>query len=64
VGLKAYVVCQLLEIEVPNAPERPFPESTMVKVRRFYRPEDISSEKAYCSDIREVSINLSPDSIF
>jgi DNA (cytosine-5)-methyltransferase 1 len=64
VGLKAYVLCQLLEIEVPNAPERPFPESTMVKVRRFYRPEDISSEKAYCSDIREVSIILSPDSIF
>lgn len=54
VGLKAYVVCQLLEIEVPNAPQRPFPESTMVKVRRFYRPEDISSRKAYSSDIREV----------
>ncbi|KAL0412823.1 UNVERIFIED_CONTAM: DNA (cytosine-5)-methyltransferase 1B [Sesamum radiatum] len=25
-----------------------------VKVRRFFRPEDISSEKAYSSDIREV----------
>ena len=59
VGLKARVICQLLEIEVPNSHERPCPESTMVKVRRFFRPEDISSQKAYCSDIREVSIILS-----
>ena len=59
VGLKAHVICQLLEIEVPNSHERPCPESTVVKVRRFFRPEDISSEKAYCSDIREVSIILS-----
>ncbi|KAK6939353.1 DNA (cytosine-5)-methyltransferase 1, replication foci domain [Dillenia turbinata] len=52
VGLKAFVVCQLVEIIAPtnlvNA------KSTKVKVRRFFRPEDISAEKAYCSDIQEV----------
>ncbi|KAK3183178.1 hypothetical protein Dsin_030464 [Dipteronia sinensis] len=52
VGLKAYVVCQLLEIEVPK--EQGSAKSTKVKVQRFFRPEDISAEKAYCSDIREV----------
>ncbi|TXG69970.1 hypothetical protein EZV62_004905 [Acer yangbiense] len=52
VGLKAYVVCQLLKIEVPK--EQGSAKSTKVKVRRFFRPEDISAEKAYCSDIREV----------
>ncbi|TXG53651.1 hypothetical protein EZV62_018907 [Acer yangbiense] len=52
VGLKAYVVCQLLEIEVPK--EQGTAKSTKVKVQRFFRPEDISAEKAYCSDIREV----------
>ncbi|GLT76699.1 hypothetical protein SLA2020_483440 [Shorea laevis] len=54
VGLKAYVVCQLLEIEASNKSNQASPESTKVKVRRFFRPEDISLEKAYCSDIREV----------
>ena len=55
VGLNAYVVCQLLGIESPKGSKQPCPISTMVKVRRFFRPEDISVEKAYCSDIREVS---------
>ncbi|XP_057972013.1 DNA (cytosine-5)-methyltransferase 1-like [Malania oleifera] len=54
VGLKAYVVCQLLDIIVPKAPKQAEINSTQVKVRRFFRPEDVSSEKAYCSDIREV----------
>ncbi|XP_059647244.1 DNA (cytosine-5)-methyltransferase 1 [Cornus florida] len=54
VGLKAYIVCQLLEIVVPKTPKQAETNSTQVKVRRFYRPEDISVEKAYCSDIREV----------
>ncbi|XP_063936532.1 DNA (cytosine-5)-methyltransferase 1A isoform X1 [Daucus carota subsp. sativus] len=54
VGLKAYAICQLLEIIVPKAPKQAEPHSTEIKVRRFYRPEDISDEKAYCSDIREV----------
>ncbi|KAL8470986.1 hypothetical protein ACS0TY_033531 [Phlomoides rotata] len=51
VGLKAYVICQLLEICEPKKADV---SSVKVKVRRFYRPEDISSEKAYSSDIREV----------
>ncbi|KAG6490590.1 hypothetical protein ZIOFF_051890 [Zingiber officinale] len=51
VGLKAYVVCQILEIPVSKQHTL---KSAKVKVRRFYRPEDISSEKAYSSDIREV----------
>lgn len=53
-GMKAYVVCQLLGIEVPKTSTKACPESTKVKVRRFFRPEDISEEKAYYSDIREV----------
>lgn len=56
VGLQAYVVCHLLGIESPKGLKQPSPGSTMVKVRRFFRPEDISVEKAYCSDVREVSI--------
>lgn len=56
VGLKAYVVCQVLEIIVPKEPKQAKMESTQIKVRRFYRPEDISAEKAYSSDIREVKI--------
>lgn len=54
VGLKANVVCQLLEILTSNATRKAEPDSTQVKLRRFFRPEDISEEKAYCSDIREV----------
>lgn len=54
VGLKPYVVCQLTEIILPKTPKQAEPESTKVKVRRFFRPEDISAEKAYSSDIREV----------
>ncbi|WOK98331.1 DNA (cytosine-5)-methyltransferase 1B-like [Canna indica] len=54
VGLKAYVVCQILEIQASNGSKQPTPKSTEVKVRRFYRPEDVSSAKAYSSDIREV----------
>ena len=55
-GMKAYVVCQLLGIEVPETSTKACPESTKVKVWRFFRPEDISEEKAYYSDIREVSM--------
>ncbi|PKI39705.1 hypothetical protein CRG98_039875, partial [Punica granatum] len=54
VGLKAYAVCQLLEILAPKETKKVEAHSTQIKVRRFYRPEDISSEKAYYSDIREV----------
>ncbi|KAF5803309.1 putative DNA (cytosine-5-)-methyltransferase [Helianthus annuus] len=54
VGLKAYVVCQLLQIESPKTSKRVDPDSVMVQVRRFYRPEDLSADKAYRSDIQEV----------
>ncbi|KAL5560163.1 hypothetical protein UlMin_036374, partial [Ulmus minor] len=54
VGLKAYVVCQLLEIIVTNKTSKAESSSTQVKVRRYYRPEDISDQKAYVSDVREV----------
>ncbi|KAK0589784.1 hypothetical protein LWI29_018500 [Acer saccharum] len=52
VGLKAYVVCQLLEIEVSK--EQGSAKSTKIKVQRIFSHEDISVEKAYCSDIQEV----------
>ncbi|KAF8404029.1 hypothetical protein HHK36_008905 [Tetracentron sinense] len=48
VGSKAYAVCHLLEIDIPKPPKQ------AVIVRRFFRPEDISAEKGYSSDIREV----------
>lgn len=54
IGLKAYVVCQVLEIIVKMGTKHAEMKFTKVKVRRFFRPEDISNQKAYCSDIREV----------
>ncbi|KAK7314847.1 hypothetical protein VNO77_33375 [Canavalia gladiata] len=54
VGLKAYVVCQVLEIIVKKETKQAEVKSTQVKIRRFFRPEDVSNEKAYCSDIQEV----------
>ncbi|KAJ7970086.1 DNA (cytosine-5)-methyltransferase [Quillaja saponaria] len=54
VGLKAYVVCELLDFIFEEQPEQAQVKPTHINVRRFYRPEDISSDKAYRSDIREV----------
>ncbi|KAJ1383812.1 S-adenosyl-L-methionine-dependent methyltransferase [Sesbania bispinosa] len=54
VVLKAYVVCQVLEIIVKKEIKQAEIKSTQVKIRRFFRPEDVSNEKAYCSDIQEV----------
>ncbi|XP_010472460.1 PREDICTED: DNA (cytosine-5)-methyltransferase 2-like [Camelina sativa] len=54
IGLSAYVVCQLLDIVVVSEPKRASKASFEVKVARFYRPEDISGEKAYTSDIQEI----------
>ena len=54
VGLKAYAVCQVLEIVVKMEIKHSDVKSTQVKIRRFFRPEDVSNEKAYCSDIQEV----------
>ena len=42
VGLKAFAICQLLEVLIPKNPQQADDSSTQVKVRRFYRPEDIS----------------------
>ncbi|KAM7258254.1 hypothetical protein ACFE04_013995 [Oxalis oulophora] len=53
VGLKAYVICQILEIVV-DGPKKATANSAEIKLRRFFRPENISSEKAHASDIREV----------
>nr|AQM49847.1 methyltransferase 1 [Boechera holboellii] len=53
IGLRAYAVCQLLEI-VPKESRKADLGSFDVKVRRFYRPEDVSAEKAYASDIQEL----------
>ncbi|XP_004287724.1 PREDICTED: DNA (cytosine-5)-methyltransferase 1-like [Fragaria vesca subsp. vesca] len=52
-GLKPFVVCQVLGIITKGSKQSEM-KSTQVKVRRFFRPEDISVEKAYCSDVREV----------
>ncbi|KAJ4789770.1 Cytosine-specific methyltransferase [Rhynchospora pubera] len=54
VGLKAFVVCHLLEVEARSGFKGAQPASTKAKVRRFYRPDDISAAKAYSSDIREI----------
>ncbi|XP_051145037.1 DNA (cytosine-5)-methyltransferase 1B-like [Andrographis paniculata] len=54
VGLKSYVICQLLEICECKQSKREDASAVRVRVRRFFKPEDISLEKAYSSDIREV----------
>ncbi|ESQ46215.1 hypothetical protein EUTSA_v10000011mg [Eutrema salsugineum] len=58
IGLRAYVVCQMLEIIIPKESRK---GSFKVKVRRFYRPEDISAEKAYASDIQELYYSQDTD---
>ncbi|EOA12790.1 hypothetical protein CARUB_v10025739mg [Capsella rubella] len=60
IGLRAYVVCQLLEI-VPKESRKADLGSFDVKVRRFYRPEDVSAEKAYASDIQELYYSQDTD---
>ena len=52
---KAYVVSQLVEIIVPKEPKQTEATSTKVKGRRFFLPEDISSDNTYHSDIRYVT---------
>ncbi|KQK20551.1 DNA (cytosine-5)-methyltransferase 1B isoform X2 [Brachypodium distachyon] len=54
IGLKPYAVCHLLDVCEPVGSKKINPASAKVSVRRFYRPDDISSDKAYTSDIREV----------
>ncbi|XP_027157672.1 DNA (cytosine-5)-methyltransferase 1B-like [Coffea eugenioides] len=54
VVLKPFTVCQFLGIDQHKPFKNADPESTIVKLRRFFRPEDISADKAYHSDIREI----------
>ncbi|VFQ73766.1 unnamed protein product [Cuscuta campestris] len=54
VGLRAYTICQLIEVPGKEGSEEADIDSTEVKIRRFFRPDDISAEKAYSSDIREI----------
>uniref|UniRef100_A0A8R7QJG5 Cytosine-specific methyltransferase n=1 Tax=Triticum urartu TaxID=4572 RepID=A0A8R7QJG5_TRIUA len=54
VGLKPYVVCCLQSVNGASRSHKANLKSTKVSVRRLYRPDDISSDKAYSSDIREV----------
>ncbi|RZC49090.1 hypothetical protein C5167_017522 [Papaver somniferum] len=54
VGLKAFVACQLVDVDFPKNSKKITPQSFEVEVRRFFRPEDASFEKAYASDVREV----------
>ncbi|KAM0873114.1 hypothetical protein ACQ4PT_038301 [Festuca glaucescens] len=54
IGLKPYAVCHLLDVRESAGSKKVDPASTKISVRRFYRPDDISSAKAYSSDIREV----------
>ncbi|GJN23014.1 hypothetical protein PR202_gb10628 [Eleusine coracana subsp. coracana] len=63
VGLKPYVVCHVLSVHAPAGSKKANSESTKVNVRRFYRPDDISSTKAYSSDIREI-FQLVVDHVF
>ena len=54
VGLKPYVVCCLQSVNAAAGSHKANRKSTKVCVRRLYRPNDISLDKAYSSDIREV----------
>ncbi|KAG2242456.1 hypothetical protein Bca52824_095705 [Brassica carinata] len=51
IALDAFCVCQVLDIVFPKSSKDALFE---VKLRRFYRPEDISTEKAYTSNIQEL----------
>ena len=46
VGLKPYVVCRLQSVNGASRSHKANLKSTKVSVRRLYRPDDISSDKA------------------
>ncbi|WZZ74546.1 hypothetical protein YC2023_085916 [Brassica napus] len=52
VDSKSFVVCQLLKVVVSKVSS--LNDLFEVIVRRFYRPEDMSPDKAFTSDIQEV----------
>ncbi|MCO5563301.1 hypothetical protein L7F22_016941 [Adiantum nelumboides] len=53
-GLRAYVICQLLGVKADKGLKQLNGKNIRLSVRRFFRPEDISAEKAYTADMREV----------
>ncbi|KAL3515763.1 hypothetical protein ACH5RR_022665 [Cinchona calisaya] len=52
--LKPFTICQFLGIDQHKPFKEADPESTILRLRRFFRPDDISADKAYHSDIREI----------
>ena len=56
VGLRTYVVRQILEIMFHMESKKMKAKYIQMKVRRFYRLKDNSTEKEYASDIQKVSI--------
>ncbi|TVT97957.1 hypothetical protein EJB05_56783, partial [Eragrostis curvula] len=53
-----YVFEVLIGTQILAGSRKLNPTSTKVSARRFYRPDDISSAKAYASDIRELPSNV------
>lgn len=53
-GLRAFAICQLLSLKTEKGSKQLNAKNTRLSVRRFFRPEDISAEKAYTADVREV----------
>lgn len=55
-GLKAYVIAQLVSVSAASegSSKRGAQVPGTLKVRRFYRPEDVSTERAYSADWWEV----------
>ncbi|KAG6551170.1 hypothetical protein Mapa_007405 [Marchantia paleacea] len=52
-GLHAFIICQLLSVTLlPKANMKT--ESCSMRVRRFYRPEDVDNMKAYKAQLHEV----------
>ncbi|CAM6109925.1 unnamed protein product [Calypogeia fissa] len=49
-GLRAFAICQLLSVLNGNGKKG----SRLMRIRRFYRPEDVDKMKAYKADIHEV----------
>eukprot|EP01018_Ginkgo_biloba_P000890 Gb_34186 [translate_table: standard] len=53
-GLRAYAICQILEIRNTNGLKKGESKPAKVIAQRFFRPEDVGFQKAYTADIREV----------
>lgn len=53
-GLRAFIVCQLLDIKNVKGSKQLNPKNVQLSVRRFFRPDDVGPDKAYSADVREV----------